>query len=306
MNLVLFNEHERLRSGWRAAIFAGAFIFFATGWAIFGGVISSINSLGINRDGLLLWGADIFFSLVLATVLGWVLGRVLEGLPLKALGWAFHRGWVRDLSLGLVIGAATLAFACLVCVALGVMSFAPNESAGSSAIGITLIISAVMFILGAAAEEALFRGYLLQTFARENLAWVAIIFTSIFFAAAHLANPNFSALAMINTMLAGLWFSAAYLKTRSLWLPFGVHFTWNWFQGAIFGIPVSGITRVTTAPLLQQTDSGPAWLTGGSYGIEGGIVCTIALLLSTVLIWFLPVLKVDKEMMELTSKDNNE
>jgi hypothetical protein len=131
---------------------------------------------------------------------------------------------------------------------------------------------------------------------------VAIVITSLFFASAHLANPNTSILALTNTVLAGVWFSAAYLKTRSLWLPFAAHFAWNWFQGAIFGIPVSGITRVTTAPLLVQIDSGPAWLTGGSYGIEGGIACTAALLLSTALIYFLPILKADEKMMALTSE----
>jgi membrane protease YdiL (CAAX protease family) len=304
MNTLFLNDHGRLRSGWRAGIFVFAFVFFYMGWGIFGEIITSISLLGIGRDSLLLWVADLFISFALATILGWILGKTLEGLPIKTLGWAIYRGWFRDIILGLVIGAATLVFACLICAAFGRMSFTLNDSAGTSAIGLTLIVSAMMFIVGAAAEEAMFRGYLLQTFTRANLAWLAIIFTSIFFASAHLSNPNFSLLAMINTLLAGLWFSAAYLKTRSLWLPFAAHFTWNWFQGAIFGIPVSGITRITTAPVLQPVDSGPQWLTGGSYGIEGGIACTIALLLSTALIWFLPALKADAQMLKLTSKEN--
>jgi membrane protease YdiL (CAAX protease family) len=304
MNNVFLNNYGRLRSGWRASVFVFVFIFFFTGWGILADILTSITKLGINPGGLFFWSVSLVFNIFLATVLGWLCGKVFEGLPLKALGWAFYRGWLRDLSLGFVIGAITLIFSCLVCVVFGGMSFAMNSSAGTSAIGITLAVSAVVFILGAAAEEVMFRGYLMQTFTRAGLAWAAIIFTSLIFASGHIANPNFNALAMINTVLAGLWFSAAYLKTRSLWLPFTAHFAWNWFQGAIFGIPVSGITKVTTAPLLIQSDAGPAWLTGGSYGIEGGVACAVALLISTILIYFLPLLKADPEMVKLTSQEN--
>ena len=82
-----------------------------------------------------------------------------------------------------------------------------------------------------------------------------------------------------------------------------MHLAWNWFQGAIFGIEVSGITSFTTAPLLQEIDAGPIWLTGESYGIEGGIVCTIALIVSILLIQFLPILKPTEEMLALTGEE---
>ncbi len=268
-------------------------------------ISTSINVDDDERGSLLLWGTDIFVSLILAIVLGWIVGKKLEGLPLKALGWTFYRGWFVHLIVGLVWGAGELSLACLICVLFGGMSFQWNNEAGSSAITNTLLSSFAMFVVGAASEESLFRGYLMQTFARAKLAWVAIVITSLFFAAAHLANPNTSILALINTVLAGVWFSVAYLKTRSLWLPFTSHFAWNWFQGAILGIPVSGITRITPAPLLQQVDSGPAWLTGGSYGIEGGVACTIAIIVSTTLLWFLPFIKADEEMLELTNNEND-
>jgi membrane protease YdiL (CAAX protease family) len=302
MNTVFINSYGRLRSGWRAAVFGGAFIFFEMGW--YAVIVAFFGAPGDNRSSLLLWGVDLLFGLVLATGLGWICGRALEGLPFKALGWAVYRGWFKHLLLGLLTGALSLIFACLICVVFGRMSFGFNETADLSQTGTTLAVAGVFFLLGAASEEAIFRGYLMQTFTRAKLAWVAILIASLFFAAAHLANPGASPIAFINTMLAGFWFSAAYLKTRSLWLPLGAHFAWNWFQGAIFGIPVSGITRVTAAPLLQQADSGPAWLTGGSYGIEGGLACTITLVLSTVLIYFWPGLKADEEMLALTSHES--
>ena len=78
---------------------------------------------------------------------------------------------------------------------------------------------------------------------------------------------------------------------------------WNWFQGAIFGVEVSGIKEFTVAPLFQEIDSGPAWLTGANYGIEGGIVCTAALVFSIALIYFLPNLQPTDEMLALTNEE---
>jgi hypothetical protein len=161
----------------------------------------------------------------------------------------------------------------------------------------------VIFAVGAAWEEALFRGYILQTFARSGLAALAIAMTSIFFGAIHAANPNPTALSIINTMLAGVWFGIAYLKTRDLWFVWGMHLMWNWMQGAFFGIEVSGMTNLVSAPLLRELDTGPVWLTGESYGVEGGIVTTIALIVSTIGIYFTPWLKADEEMIRWTSED---
>jgi hypothetical protein len=123
----------------------------------------------------------------------------------------------------------------------------------------------------------------------------------MFFGAIHSRNPSVSTLAVSNTMLAGLWFGIAYLKTRDLWFVWGLHLIWNWMQGAFFGIEVSGMTNLVSASLLREIDSGPVWLTGESYGVEGGIVTTIAIIVSTVAIYFLPFLRPDERMLKLTS-----
>ena len=115
------------------------------------------------------------------------------------------------------------------------------------------------------------------------------------FAFAHNGNPDVNGLALLNTLLAGVWFASAYLKTRDLWFPLGVHFMWNWLQGPVFGINVSGIAEFSPNPILKATDAGPVWLTGGSYGIEGGLACTFAIILSTALIYFLPSPKPESE-----------
>ena len=169
----------------------------------------------------------------------------------------------------------------------------------------TLLVSGALFIIAALAEEALFRGYPLQTMTRVKLAWLGALLTSVPFALAHLRNPNIAAgFTFINTALAGVWLAMAYLRTRSLWFPLGVHWAWNWALGSLFGLPVSGISNLAPHPLLKGTDLGPAWLTGGSYGIEGGVACTITLLVSTVFIWRTRLVSADAEMKTLTSQEN--
>jgi hypothetical protein len=118
---------------------------------------------------------------------------------------------------------------------------------------------------------------------------------------AHLRNPDANWVSTTNTALAGIWFGLAYLKTRDLWFPFGIHLMWNWAQGAVFGIEVSGLKNIATATLLKEIDRGPAWLTGENYGIEGGIACTIAIIIAIAAIHFLPV-RADEEMIAMTSQ----
>ncbi|MGI8884652.1 MAG: hypothetical protein ACR2IA_10470, partial [Pyrinomonadaceae bacterium] len=82
-----------------------------------------------------------------------------------------------------------------------------------------------------------------------------------------------------------------------------IHLAWNWVQGSILGINVSGLGDLATAPLMRSQDFGPVWLTGGSYGLEASISCTIALIVSSVAIWFFPFPKPTEEMLEMTSEE---
>jgi len=300
---IFFNQFGRLRSGWRFVIFLLLFTFFGLLFGYAAEVLFTKLAFDFSSGGVLYVLVNSSVSFATALLIGWLCGKYLESLPFRALGGWFTKNWLKDLVLGLFLGAATLSIAVLIAFISGGLSFQLNQAAGQSAILLTLGISLIVFIVAAAFEEILFRGYILQTLARANLAWLAIALTSLFFAVGHLTNSNAGYISTFNTALAGIWFGVAYLKTRTLWFVFGVHLMWNWFQGAIFGIEVSGIKSLTTAPLFQEIDSGPIWLTGESYGVEGGIVCTIALLISILLIWFLPFLKPTEEMWALTSKE---
>jgi membrane protease YdiL (CAAX protease family) len=297
---IFLNRAGRLRSGWRLIIFAVLFYVFA-------GILLSVL---LSTDSPVLagnWGfvVQALVLLIPATLLGWACGKLLEDLPPRALGWSFHQGWLRDLLFGSLIGAASLLLATLIAAAAGGLKFSLNAQLIFQTVGQTLLTSLPIFVLAAAAEEAMFRGYPLQTMARSRMAWVAVIITSIVFSYGHLGNPNVApGFTFANTAIAGVWLSIAYLRTRSLWFPLGLHWAWNWTMGAVLGLPVSGIERLTPDPLLRATDLGPVWLTGGSYGIEGGAACTVALLASTLFIWRTRLVSPTEEMLRLTNQEN--
>ncbi|HEY6121370.1 MAG TPA: type II CAAX endopeptidase family protein, partial [Pyrinomonadaceae bacterium] len=230
--------------------------------------------------------------------------RVLEGLPWRAFGLSFHRSWFSDFLVGSAIGAASLVLASALATLGGGLSFSFSGKGLMFLIARALVTAAALFVLAALAEEALFRGYPLQTLSRAQLAWLGVLLTSVPFAAVHLWNPNVvKGFTFANTALAGIWLASAYLRTRSLWFPLGVHWAWNWMLDSVLGLPVSGIT-VSPHPLVHGTDLGPAWLTGGSYGIEGGAACTIVLLLSTAFVWRTRLVSAVPELLALTSAEN--
>lgn len=310
MNLkqVFINPAGRLRSGWRLLIFVTLFILFSIALGFAAKKLAELTDQFVPNRGAAHYLENVIVRLVLllaALGAGYICTRWLEGLPWRALGLSLHTGWWRDLIVGSLLGIASLALAALIATAGGGLSFTISGSAALLQVVQTLVFSAALFILAALAEEALFRGYPLQTLTRANLAWLAVLLTSVPFAAVHLRNPNVAAgFTFVNTALAGVWLAVAYLRTRSLWFPLGIHWAWNWALGSLFGLPVSGITDLAPHPLLHGTDLGPAWLTGGSYGIEGGLACTITLVVSTIFIWRTRLVSATPEMKLLTSQEN--
>ena len=305
LNASIFDNNGNLRSGWRAGIFLFAFIFVSV-------IIGTAAQAAFVAAGVEIKAGSPLFLVVngitlltTALVIGWLCGKWLEDLPFRTLGASFTKSWLKHLIVGSVAGALTLAFAVAIAFSFGGERFVLNIEAGTEAVAKSLAVSLLVFAAAAAFEEAFFRGYLLQTFERSGLAWFAILLTSLFFGAVHGGNPNAGLISTLNTILAGIWFSVAYLKTRDLWFVWGLHLMWNFTQGSIFGIEVSGLTAIAADPLLKEIDNGPAWLTGTTYGIEGGIACTIAIVISIIAIHYLPILKPDPDLLQLTSKTNH-
>ncbi|MCU1287875.1 MAG: abortive infection protein [Acidobacteria bacterium] len=301
-NSILFNEYGRLKSGWRfSAYILSYFILTILGAAAVAGL--SRLPIGFTPGSLAYIVVPSAVFSAIAIFLGWFYGRIFEDLPFRALGLWFTKNWFKDLTLGLIIGAVSIAAAVLIGVVFGNLSFQTNAEAGSSGIFLTLSATLLIFTVAAVLEEAVFRGYLLQTLGRAKLFYVGAILTSFLFATAHNQNPGASPFSWINTYLAGIWLAVAYYKTRNLWFPTGVHIAWNWVQGAFFGINVSGLSDLASAPVLRVAETGTEFISGGEYGIEGGLACTIALIFSIGLIYFLPFINPTEEMLALTSHE---
>jgi len=295
------NNVGRLRSGWRIISFV--FTLLAT-VNLSDMVVQRINWHVIPHGDPLLDLVRRVLLLASALVAGYLCARFLEGLPWRSLGLTFKTRWFRDLLLGSVVGFLSLCLAVAIATAGGGLSFSFNAAnllwPTTRAVGGT----AILFVIAALAEEAVFRGYPLQTLSRARLAWLGVLLTSVPFALAHFWNPNIvRGVTFANTALAGIWLAIAYLRTRNLWLPLGVHWAWNWALGSIFGLPVSGLTLVSH-PLVHGKDLGPSWLTGGAYGIEGGAAATVALVLSSLFLWRTRLITADTELFKLTSQEN--
>ena len=282
------DEKKHLRSGWRLAIFAVAFLVCVqlSQVVLFLVLAAALHlspaDMGNSNWAFVAGHGSILFS---GLLVGWACGALFEELPFRALGCSPHRGWLKNLGLGSVLGALTLVLAAMLATITRGVHFR-FDPAGARLIGQTLGVSLLLFVFAAAAEEIVFRGYPLQTLTRANLAWLGALLTAVPFAAVHLNNPHaVPGFTFVNTALAGVWLAVAYLRTRSLWLPLALHWSWNWAQASVLGFPVSGIERIAPAPLLQAINAGPDWLTGGAYGIEGGAACTVALIISTLIIW---------------------
>ncbi len=227
----------------------------------------------------------VFLSLTLVIALlaaSWIMTRFVNRKPLGAIGVGFHPAAGKEFGIGCLLGTLMMAGVFLVQYGLGYLRW---SSLGLSAgeVSTRVMISALFFMLAAAGEELMFRGYLFQTLMQAVTFLPAAMMMSLLFGASHLANPHVTVFAAVNVALAGLWLSFAYLKTRSLWLPVGLHASWNFCQTTLFSFPTSG-EEFLRRRVFMTTVSGPEWITGGPFGPEGGVLATLALIMCT---WYI-------------------
>jgi len=210
----------------------------------------------------------------LALATGAVLGQLfaawlLEREKPKAVGWS--RPALRPMGLGFATGAGLQTLVVVLLALFGWYAFAENRTTDSSAS--ELAGTFILFGVVAVFEEVLMRGILFRQLERLLGSWFAIIITALFFGVSHRSNPGATAISAIAIAVeAGVLLAAAYAVTRSLWLPIGIHWAWNFFEGPVFGEAVSG----THGPhWLAPHIAGPAIWTGGKFGPEAGLAAVI-------------------------------
>jgi len=187
---------------------------------------------------------------------------------------------------GIIYGSAGIALALLILRIPGAVAIAGQESItnGEDALVFSWIGAIVIFTVYAGIEEVLFRG-LIYPFLRKHAGLIgALVFSSVLFGLFHILNNEFSLIAFVSIMFAGAWMALLREFTGSIWLAWGAHFGWN-FAMAATGIQVSGMETYITPRTWSMLLEGPEWLTGGAFGIEGGIaglIATIVLFISAI------------------------
>jgi len=240
----------------------------------------------------------LYFLFELAALLGAfkIMTRVFERKPLGMVGLAFHPVWVTELCVGLGIGGIMMVLVGMAEVLLALTRFTPSPLAATSELAYGGGLFLILFI-SATNEELVFRGYPFQKLVESVGRTGAVALASVCFGLVHLGNPDHTLFSTVNTMLVGVPLSIAYLRTRALWMPVGIHFAWNYVQGFIFGLPVSGFRLPAT--VLNPRVHGGAWLTGSSYGPEGGLLCTIVVVAAGLFLFLSPRIRMSGKMREL-------
>lgn len=210
----------------------------------------------------------------------WLAVRWIERRPVGELSW---RGAGRETLLGLLLGSVLFALTMAALAVLGI--YRVEGHGGLAALSGVAVAMLPKIAAGALMEEVLFRLMVLRLVETSLGTWLALLVSSALFGAAHGANVGATpAIAVMLGIEAGLLFGAAYLLTRRLWMCAALHLAWNFTQGAIFSVAVSG---QPAEGWLQGRLRGPPWLTGGAFGAEGSAIAFVLCLAAAAVLLYL-------------------
>lgn len=306
----LWNKQERrLRAGWRLLLAAVLlFVLMQVGGAALPALIAlalwiggrlppnpDIEALTDGVNQVLFASVPLVVlqrlvgvaALVLAIALA---GRLLDRRRFRDFGFHFYRGWWADFGFGLALGAVLMAVIFVVERAAGWVSVTGMYRHSYPVFWVPMLTGLLLFLGVGVQEELITRCYLLRNLAEglnfgrigaRGALLLAYLGSSAVFGLLHLGNPNASWVSTINLVIAGLFLGLGYVLTGELAIPIGLHITWNYFQGYVFGFPVSGSQSATSLFAIQQ--GGPALWTGGAFGPEAGLIGLVAILLGSVL-----------------------
>ena len=238
-------------------------LFYATAWLF---------------SPMLVWLGGYLTGLTGATLLSavfanWLALRIYEARHVVDIGLWVNRISAENLVLGLAGGAGTAALVLIPPLLAGAAHLTPTP-ADQPTVGSIIFVS-ILLVAGAIGEEMFFRGYGFQELLAAVGPWATVIPVGVAFALAHGDNPGATWFSTANTAGFGILFGYAYLRSRDLWLPIGLHFGWN-FTLELFGATVSGLKMKVTGYVMSWT-AGSLW-SGGEYGPEASVLTSVVLI----------------------------
>lgn len=273
MNIVR-SKNGQFRWGWQILLAIIFSVIVAIALSIVLGLALILLNLTSEKRELILENYLINALLGQAAVLigtFWAF-RTVSKKSIKDLGLHIRKDSIYQLVFGLIFGAVSISLVFVILNLTGHIKITISEFNFST----DLLTGLVIFLLVGFSEEIFFRGYVMNALEQMQRPWVVILLSSFIFAIAHIANPNLSVLGILNICFVGVLFALMYVKTKSLWMPIGYHITWNYFQGNIWGLPVSGldIKGLFASEIIQEDI-----LSGGAFGPEGGMIATMVIAL---------------------------
>ena len=290
---IIWNDEERrVRLPWRLLAFGLAFLLFTLGFGL--AVFAAATTVGVDFvdfDEFTLLAVGSLLSVPATAATLWVTARYVDRRKATDYGLGIDREWWLDLGFGLALGAGLQTGIALVGLLAGWYAV-DGLFVSDRSLLVALVIAAVLFVSVGVVEELLARGWLLTNLAEGLSALgsraavaLAVLVSSVIFGVAHLANPGASAISAIIISLAGVLLAAGYVLTGELGIPIGIHVTWNFFQGPVFGLGVSGIDLPVAVIALDPI--GPDWVTGGGFGPEAGLLGFLAVIagIAATVLW---------------------
>jgi len=255
---------------------------------------------GLSPDRALIAVLNVVFlvlQLVVTVASVYVAGRFLDRRWFRDFGFHVDRHWWLDLGFGLALGAILMTGVFVFELIVGWITIRDVFfiARSGSPFWPWFLWGFVSFVAVGIYEELLFRGFLITNLA-EGLTWfervgqagavgLAVLVTSVFFGIAHAGNPNATLTSTAGIVVAALMLAGGYVLTGELAIPIGIHITWNFFQGPVYGFPVSGTNGGVA--LIATEQSGPTVLTGGNFGPEAGVIglLTAGIGLGLIALW---------------------
>lgn len=201
----------------------------------------------------------------------WTIGLERDGAVIK---------YLRGMAVGLLMFGGAVALAAM-------FGFIEFEQDGPQQQGLAAVAGVLLVYLGwtvqGPAEEALTRGWLMPVIGARYRPWLGVLISSLVFATLHSLNPNLSLVAILNLFLFGLFAALYALLEGGLWGVFSLHAVWNWAQGNLLGLEVSG-NIAPGGTLIDLKEAGPDVITGGAFGPEGGLAVTAVLLVGIAVV----------------------
>lgn len=281
----LAKEGRYLPNGFLAVIFT-IIILFGMDLVLFltplGDIGRNLSVQGLKGEALsyAINGLAVRFGMYILTFLAWV--KFIEKRPIHTMGFGKHKMFKKYFR-GFIIGFLMMGLCVTVFAVLGLVSIDTSSASikGFSALGGVFIVLMGWMVQGAS-EEIMVRGWLLPVIgARHNVA-LGIFISSTLFGFMHLFNANINILPMINLILFGLFAAIYVIWEGGIWGVCGLHSAWNWAQGNVFGIEVSGNLPGGGILIDVETAVGSDLVTGGLFGVEGGLVCSTVLALGII------------------------